>query len=55
MQGDLSTAEPRILLIEDDGDYAYILHRMLTHRDGGALPLERVDCRGPPSGARVGL
>lgn len=43
MHAEASTAEPRILLIEDDSDYAYILRRMLTQRGGSALPLEHVD------------
>ncbi len=38
-----AAATPRVLLIEDDGDYAYILRRMLTRRGGSALPLEHVD------------
>ncbi len=36
-------AEPRVLLIEDDTDYAYILRHMLTRRGGSALPIEHVD------------
>lgn len=36
-------AAPRVLLIEDDGDYAYILRRMLSETGGGALPVEHVD------------
>lgn len=43
MQAETKTAEPRVLLIEDDGDYAYILRRMLTRRGGSALPIEHVD------------
>ena len=43
MSGEPKAAEPRVLLIEDDGDYAYILRRMLTRRGGSALPLEHVD------------
>ncbi len=43
MQAESQSTEPRVLLIEDDGDYAYILRRMLTERGGSALPLERVD------------
>ena len=34
---------PRVLLIEDDPDYAYILRRMLTERGGHAFTLEHVE------------
>ena len=43
MPGESQVAEPRVLLIEDSEDYAYILRRMLTQRGGSALALEHVD------------
>lgn len=43
MPAEPAKALPRVVLIEDDDDYAYLLRRMITEHGHDSLALERVD------------